>query len=213
MASFEATTILTPIQPFGRLDISAYSNILASITEFIDIPGAIALVCTTPKTHRHQLLEDKLEKRHEYYKSVIDKMIAEWDSNLPFWCMIDLPVRKTEYCFKQLIKPIFKQSECVEIVKEICTRLHKECHSDLIENKINNKKIKEILSSFDSIFAYRVKMKYDVHYIEVFTLHSVFKFRAVRILNAEFRHKKITFTCSLKNTKFYIIGLLTYIYW
>lgn len=38
-------------------------------------------------------------------------------------------------------------------------------------------------------------------------------FRAVRILNAELRHKKITFACSFKNTKFYIIGLLTYIYW
>jgi hypothetical protein len=37
-------------------------------------------------------------------------------------------------------------------------------------------------------------------------------FRAVRILNAELRHKKITFACSLKNTKFYIIGLLVYIF-
>ena len=33
-------------------------------------------------------------------------------------------------------------------------------------------------------------------------------FRAVRILNAELRHKKITFACSLKNTKFYIIDFL-----
>jgi hypothetical protein len=38
------------------------------------------------------------------------------------------------------------------------------------------------------------------------------EFRAVRILNAELRHKKITFACSLKNTKFYIIGLLVYIF-
>jgi hypothetical protein len=37
-------------------------------------------------------------------------------------------------------------------------------------------------------------------------------FRAVRILNAELRHKKITFACSFKNTKFYIIGLLVYIF-
>jgi hypothetical protein len=198
MASFKATTIFTPIQPSGRLDISAYSNILVSITGFIDIPEAIATICTTPKTHRHQLLEDKLEKRHEYYKSIIDKMIAEWDSILPCWCMIDLPVRKTVYCFKSLIKPIkpiFKQSECVEIVKEICTRLHKECHSDLIENKINNKKIKEILSSFDSIFAYRIKMKYNehynVHYIEVFTLHSVFKFK---YHHSHPRHESIDFS-------------------
>jgi hypothetical protein len=42
--------------------------------------------------------------------------------------------------------------------------------------------------------------------------HCNVEFRAVRILNAELRHKKITFACSFKNTKFYIIGLLVYIF-